>query len=172
PETPIAVFYPLESEMLSPAAFSMRPFIPRCAEFRKVADYDICDSFMIADGYLQSKKDLILMIGMKIPEETLQHIVDFAKQRGRVWVRNDAQISVLHGDTTLDELARRQGCKLSSDSQPVSKGIYHFEKWPRLEPFASLPANGNEERYQTVHQNHISCYIPKRLDFEIRKRAK
>ena len=78
PQTPVSVFYPVEDEMLQLSGFSWRSLVKRCAEFRRLMDYDVCDSFMVADGYLRAKTDLVFPVTTHLRVETGLAIAQFA----------------------------------------------------------------------------------------------
>lgn len=164
PVCSLAVFYPSETEMLQTANFAWDAFVDRSAALRRVTDYDICDSTMIADGYLAGKRDLLLLTKADVPEETARAMVEFAK-RARVWLYGDADAAVLHGTTTLAEMAARAG----------AAGLVRFNDWHEPVAHAApgefrIPAGG-QPCYRTRHQHHESCYFPERQTFEILERA-
>ena len=72
PQTSAVVFYPLEDNILDIDGFSWEAFVDRCAEFRRVADYDLCDSYMIADGYLKRKRDLFFPVDTHLAQKRLK----------------------------------------------------------------------------------------------------
>lgn len=175
PVTPVAVFYPVESEMLQIAGFSWTAFAGRCAEFRHVTDYDICDSTMIADGYLAKKRDLFFLTNTHLRGETAQAIVEFAARGGRVWLHDNAEVTVLHQSDSLTGLAAKRGVTIRDLKSAGPTGLYRFAD-VRLtashlvQAAFAIRADG-EPCYRTMHQHHESCYFPKRQRFEIQRRA-
>jgi len=174
PVTPVVVFYPVESEMVQIKEFSWTALADRCAEFRRVTDYDVCDSIMIADGYLRTKRDLFFLANAHLRAETAQAIVEFAASGGRVWLHDKAEVTVLHQPDTLIELAARRGVTIRDLKNVGSTGLYRFADARLTGPHIirdvfSICDNG-EPCYRTMHQHHESCYFPKRQQLEIQRR--
>jgi len=175
PVTPIAVFYPVESNMLQLDAFDWKELVDRCAEFRRLTDYDVCDATMIADGYLARKRDLFFAMNTHIREDTAEAVVAFAATGGRVWLYKNASVAVLHATTTLAELAAKRGLTVRDVDAIDATGLYRCTDWRQTLPHIAsgtftIPDEG-QECYRTLHQHHESCYFPKKQRFEIRKRA-
>jgi hypothetical protein len=174
PETFVAVFYPVDDDMLLLDGFSWKTLVDRCAELRRETDFDVCDGYMIADGYLKNKRDIVFPVGAHLREETAHAIVDFAAQCGRVWLLGDAKLSVLYSTTTFDQIAEKRGVAVR-DSEPIEpKGVYRFPEWRRIVSHLShqtfdIPNNGLK-CYRTMHKTHESCYFPMKERFEIRRR--
>ncbi|OHE81071.1 MAG: hypothetical protein A2107_10900 [Verrucomicrobia bacterium GWF2_62_7] len=175
PVTPVAVFYPVESEMLQIAGFSWTSFVDRCAEFRHVTDYDVCDSTMITDGYLAKKRDLFFLTNTHLPQETARAVVEFAARAGRVWLRDKAEVTVLYQSDTLTGLAVKRGVAIRGLKSVGTTGLYRFTD---MRLTASHIVQGvfaihddGEACYRTMHRHHESCYFPKRQRFEIRRQA-
>ena len=172
PDTAIAVFYPVESEMLEMPGYNWTVFVNRSAEFRHVTDYDICDSTMIADGYLAKKRDLFFLTSAHLPQETAHAIAEFAARNGRVWLHEQAEVSVLHQPDTLTGLASKRGVTPRGLENVGPTGIYRFADVRQTASHVTqavfrIPDNG-EPCYRTMHQRHESCYFPKRQHFDIR----
>ncbi len=172
PDTAIAVFYPVESEMLEMPGYDWTVFVNRSAEFRRVTDYDICDSTMIADGYLAKKRDLFFLTSAHLPQETAHAIAGFAARSGRVWLYDQAEVFVLHQPDTLTGLAANRGVTPRGLESVGPTGIYRFvdarQAAQHMKQAAfRIPDNG-ELCYRTMHQHHESCYFPKRQHFDIR----
>lgn len=175
PVTSVAVFYPVESEMLQIAGFSWAAFAGCCAELRHVTDYDVCDSTMIADGYLAKKRDVFFLSNTHLREETAKAIVEFAASRGRVWLLDKTEVTVLYQSDTLAGLAAKRGVAICDLKSVGTTGLYRFTD-VRLtaqhivRDVFSIRDNG-EPCYRTMHRHHESCYFPKRQRFEIRRQA-
>ena len=169
PQSPLAVFYPLEGEMLETAATDIELFIDRGVSLRASADFDICDSVMIRDGFLEGKQDLLFLTGTPIPRDVADTIVQFAQGAGRVWLFGDTGVSVLEETGTLESLAEDAGSQMFTDGAPREPGVYRCDRWPEFEPYASLrvQSDGDEVRYVTVHGRHVSTYWPGREEFDV-----
>jgi hypothetical protein len=175
PQTSLALFYPLEDEMLHLGGFSWKTLVHRCAEFRRLSDYDVCDSFLIADGYLQTKTDLVFPVTTHVRKETALALAEFAAKRGRVWLYGDTQVALLHEATTLVDLAAKRGLAVQDPQTVGTTGICRCDDWRQPirhnGPPAFTLADGGEPCYRTWHQRHESCFFPQRQSFEIRRRA-
>lgn len=176
PVCTVAVFYPVETEMLEITGFSWAAFAKRCAEFRHITDYDVCDSAMIADGYLAKKRDLFFLTNAHLRQETARSIVEFAVSGGRVWIHDKTEVTVLHQSDSLPRLAAKRGVTAIRDLKSVgTTGLYCFADVQLLasrlvQTAFAIRADG-EPCYRTMHQRHESCYFPGKQRFEIQRRA-
>ena len=176
PVTPVAVLYPLESEMLKTPGFSWGEFVACCAEFRRVIDYDVCDSHMIADGYLAGKRDLVIPVTSYLPEQTVKAIVQLAADRGRVWLYGDTVVKTLHSPSTLETLAAQRKLAIRDLKQVGQVGLYHFHDWQETVPHLIQDASqfqiadNSKPCYRTLHQHHESCFFPDEERLELRTR--
>jgi hypothetical protein len=175
PVTAIAVFYPVEDNMLELDGFDWKDLTRRCAEFRRLIDYDVCDTTMIADGYLAKKRDLFFVTNTHLREEIAEAILAFAAGNGRVWLYKDMAVEMLHRSASLVEMAAGRGMAVGRPESVGTTGVYRFDDWQQVIPHVagdtfSIPADG-PECYRTMHQRHESCYFPKKQRFEIRKRS-
>lgn len=174
PKTSTVVFYPVEDNLLQIDGFSWETLINRCAELRRVTDYDVCDSYMIRDGYLKGKRDLFLLVNSHLREDTARAAVEFAATSGRIWFFGDSQVAILHQPTTLDEMAAKRGLKVLGPDQVEPTGMYRFTDWRETVPHVvrdvfRIPDDG-QEHYRAMHWSHESCYFPSKQRFEIRER--
>lgn len=175
PVASVAVFYPVESEMLQMEGFSWAVLADRCAELRRVTDYDVCDTTMIAEGYLAKKRDLFFLTDAHLREETAKAIVEFAAGGGRVWLHDNAEVTVLYQSDTLTGLAAKRGVMMCDLKSVGTTGLYRFAD-VRLtgqhivRDVFSIRDKG-EPCYRTMHRRHESCYFPKEQRFEIQQRA-
>ncbi len=171
PVSPIAVYYPMEAEMLETTGFDIEQFIGRCASFRAWADYDLCDTIMISEDYLRHKSDLLLLASCHIPESLVDLMTGFIRAGGRIWIHEDAHVKVLHTSAKLDSILQDQGQEFRTGQDPGLPGFYRFKDWPHLAPYASLTAEEAEEPvYWTVHRNHVSRFAPRDATFEVCQR--
>jgi hypothetical protein len=167
-----AVFYPVESEMLQMPGFRWKVLLERCAKLRQGTDYDVCDSDMVKDGYLATKRDLFFLTNSDIREHTAQAIVEFAAKKGRVWLFENSEVSILHQSTTLVELAAKQGLTVADAKKVGATGLVRFADWQEAASHVTfkgfqIPDHG-EVCYRTRHLHHESCYLPQKQSFEIR----
>ncbi len=174
PETSVAVFYPVEDDLLCIDGFSWEDLVANCAALRRVTDYDVCDSYMIADGYLKKTRDLVFPVSSLLREDTARAIVAFVVGGGRVWLFGDTELMLLHQSTTLVKLAEKQGVSLHGLEQVSSSGLYRFSDWNSLARYLirqtfSIP-DGGEPCYRTMHKQYESCYFPRKACIEIRPR--
>ena len=162
PKSSLAVFYPVETEMLEAPRTNMAVFVEQAANLRAHADYDLCDSDMIWDDYLRAKTDLLFLVSCNIPHYTAELIVDFVVNGGRVWFYAGSVLSQLFGGDDLASLAAAAGCITYTHPVPSKPGLYHVDEWPAFEPYASLKKAGDQsgESYVTVHEEHVSTYLP------------
>ena len=168
-----AVFYPVESEMLQMPGFKWDVLLGRCAKLRQETDFDVCDSDMIRDGYLATKSDLLFLTRSHLREETAQAIVEFAVQRGRVWLFEDVDPEVLYQSNTLAGMAAKRGLLVVGPAKASATGLIRFTDWrepiPRGASDAFLISDQGQPCYRTLHRCHESCYFPQRQSFEIRE---
>ncbi len=174
PDTSVAVFYPVEDELLSIDGFSWKLLLRRCADFRRLTDYDVCDSFMIADGYLKTKRDLIIPVSSHLREETACAVAAFAAKNGRVWLYEDTELTILLNPLTFEKIAARYGLTEHDTERAESTGLYRFTDWQQTIPYIvptefKIPSGGTS-CIRTMHKRHESCYYPERQDFEIRQK--
>jgi hypothetical protein len=174
PVSSLAVFYPVESEMLQMPGFSWETLLDRCAKLRQGTDFDLCDADMIKDGYLAKKHDLFFLTTAHLREETARAIIEFGRRR-RVWLYKDSNPAVLYRSTTLVELAAKRGLPIGDATKPGTSGLVRFAGWQ--EPMAhvvpdvfKIPDRG-QPCYRTLHRQHESCYFPQRQTFEIITRS-
>jgi hypothetical protein len=175
PVTSIAVFYPVESEMLQMPGFAWDTLDRRCAQLRRATDYDICDTEMIRDGYLATKSDLVFLTSAHLRDETAGAILAFAADRGRVWLYKDAEVAVLYRAATLVELAAGRGLSMADTDRVGTTGLYRFDDWRQIASHAARRAFAIPDRgefcYHTLHRQHESCYFPEDQTFEVRVRG-
>ena len=166
PRSTVCVFYPLETEMLEASDADMARFVERGASLRQAADFDICDSIMVRDGFLEGKKDLLFLVDTMLPKDVASITIEFADNGGRIWLFGKTMITILDGNTRFEKMVEKAGCRLFTTDQPREKGVYRCEQWPKFEPYSSLrkAENNREVQYITVHEKHISRYIPERSD--------
>jgi len=169
-----AVFYPLESETLQTPVFVWSEFVERCAALRREADYDVCDSDMLRDGYLAGKTDLLFLTNADLREETALAIVQWAATRGRVWFYQASNAAVLYRPTSLIELAARRGLVVNDAANAGRTGLVRFNDWqqpiPHVAPKTFRISGQGEPCYRTLHTQHESCYFPRQRSFTIRER--
>lgn len=175
PETSIALFYPVESNMLELDEFSWKKFVDRSAELRRLADFDVCDSTMIADGYLKGRRELFFPTSAHLREDTAEAITDFAASGGRVWLYGKTEVGILHQSTTLADVAAKRGQTLKGVDQIGATGLYRFDDWRQAMAHVThakfaIPDEG-QPCYRTLHHAHESCYFPKQQRCEIRARS-
>ncbi len=85
-----AVFYPLEDIWVSKA--DIFDFAKETGSIRSHTDYELCDSYMIKDGFLKGMKRLILTDGISLPKETYEKIREFQKDGGKVEAAGEVYI--------------------------------------------------------------------------------
>jgi hypothetical protein len=175
PDTSVVVSYPVEDDLLHIDGFAWDTFIRRCAELRRLIDYDVCDGDMIADGYLKTKTDLFFPVSTHVREETAAAVSEFAAARGRVWLYGNSDVGVLHQPTTLVELAARRGLT-PQDAKTIGKtGLCRVDDWRQAMPYLpqaafTIPDHGRP-CYRTLHRRHESCFFPEQQRFEVRPRV-
>jgi Glycosyl hydrolase family 14 len=168
----IALFYPVENEMLAVSGAVLSAFIAHAAELRPLADYEICDSYMIWDGFLRGITDLIFVTGCIVPHYTAHFVVDFVRAGGRAWLYRGARVSQLFDERTLLELAESAGLPVlapESREVPAEAGFYTISEWPAFEPYASLreQLGLRPESFVTVHESQASYYEPQSGTFDV-----
>jgi len=89
----LAVFYPIEAEQCK--LLNIRTFYDEMGDFRKRCDYEIADSFMIKDGYLQTVKKLLLAKDTIITKDTLSDIEAWIHDGGICYVVKGFEPTVL-----------------------------------------------------------------------------
>ena len=130
-ECNISVYYPVEAEMCK--CIDIESVYHEFKELRGYCDYEIADSYMIKDGFLQRINDLILPDNCLIPIETAKIIEKWVKNGGKVWYikGNDPRI-----------LESNQLFKIGTAT----------ENWNRF--------GTNDGCYYTDHGDKISKYNP------------
>ncbi len=174
PDAPVTVFYPVEDDLLCTDGFSWETLVDRCAVLRRITDYNVCDSYMIADDYLGKTRDLVFPVRSHLREETAKAVIRFAARGGRVWFFSDADPVILHQTVTFAELADREGVTIRGPEQVGKAGMYRFSEWQQLAGHVlcnsfSIP-DGGEFCFRTMHGKHESCYFPGKARFEVRPR--
>lgn len=96
----ISVYYPVEAEMCK--CMDISSVYQEFKELRGYCDYEIADSYMIKDGFLETVKDLILPKNCLIPSETIQKIMDWTKKGGLVWYISGNEPHVLESGHILN----------------------------------------------------------------------
>ena len=175
PITSVAVFYPVETELLEGQILERSfpekltdftaTFVSRASEFRRVADYDICDSYMIKDGFLRGKTDIFFVINCSIPEDVVLLLIDFAKTCGRVWIYSDVEPILLEAylkgeKKYFTDIGRHAGASFFQTADTNLPGIYYFNQYPEIEPYKSLKQKygDNTTTFYTCHHDYISQY--------------
>ncbi|MDD5604110.1 MAG: beta-galactosidase [Eubacteriales bacterium] len=190
PVTDISVFYPLEGEMLmclEPLSVAelksgkvdphnrrtMNTFFRECAELRLKADFDICDSHMIDDGYLAGIRELIILCSCPIPKSTARKILDWVRQGGRLCIYDNSDPWILNGNKSLAEISASAGVLPEHGYNNCRGGVYLISEWPVYEPYASILKKiaYKGEIYITVHEDYISTYKPDEETIEILKKS-
>jgi hypothetical protein len=186
-DTPVsscAIYYPVERELLEmPTANRCFPekltecsekIIERAAKLREVIDYDICDSVMIADAYLDKITDIIFLTTPLIPEAVWKKIIDFVISGGRVWFYKEVEICFLElylqGKNSKCDIMIKSLDNANVFSEWQQKaGFYRFEDYSIFKYVFGAGENEttSDACYSTVHKNCISKYWPKLQEFEI-----
>ena len=83
-----AVYYPLEDIWVSD--IDIHSFADQAAVIRQHTDYELADSYMIGEGFLDPMKRLILTDGVSVPEATLEIIRAWVKKGGAVGMTGEA----------------------------------------------------------------------------------
>lgn len=172
PQTPVSVFWPVESDILQTEGYRRDDFEEACAAFRRLADFDLCDTPMIANGCLAAKSDLLIISGCDIPESALQQMFDFVDAGGRLWFRAGPRYQLLHTLFEIEEIRAHWGYPLRESPEPGPPGIYRFTEWPSLEPYRSLPGNRDATAtLWTMHQTVRTRYESGPASLEVFDRA-
>lgn len=163
PVSDTAVFYPCEAEQLEafeprcPKLWSscgarhpvdadcgkrcLAKFFAAAAELRALRDYELCDSLMIADGFLHGVTTMVFVASTVIPERILPMLEQFAARQGKVVLANRASVTVLETGMPY----------AGTESLPVL---------PRCPRHDGLRRDGTE--FTTFHRRHLSYYNPAR----------
>lgn len=174
PETPIAVYYPIDENILHIDGVSWDTLVKRCAELRKLTDYDVCDGHMIADGYLTKKRYLVFPVNSHLREATAQAILQFITAGGAVWLYGDSQLPILHRAETLQQMAAQNGMPLHEEGKSDGAGFYRIANWQDAAAHIAshdfkIPDDGRP-CFRTMHQRHESCYFSGQQRFELSER--
>ena len=178
----IAVFYPVEGEQLdcldtnnethteindldlqnnTTTQYAMSEYFDICESLRHHFDYEICDSTMIQDGYLQQLTDFIIPLSCPVPSDTGRMILNWLKRGGRIWVvQNNPPWILETGEMLLNS---------HDDYEDLSSQICHFSysDLPVFEPYAAL-SQKHAGSYITLHQkSSYSYYNPKTQEIGI-----
>jgi hypothetical protein len=175
----IAVFYPVEGEQWQCLAkpnedsgsdedFSeIRESIPRkpidtfadaCAELRRHCDFEVTDSLMIADGFLERIRTFVIPAAVPVPRETAERIAEWIRVgQGRLLWLTTAEPVILDGREPWSAFARSQGLPESG-----------VERWPEFDPYATLRANHGANSFFTLHgEGCVSRFDPAQGEISI-----
>ena len=175
PEASVSVFYPFEDMILDVDTIPWKTFVERCAACRRSFDYDVCDSYLIADGFLKKQRDVIFVGSASIRDSTARAMIDFVSAGGRVWLFGDSEVKILYANNSLLDIARSLGVIVSEigfDGK-VARGVYRFSDWKQLGkalPGCAVTA-GDGKRFRTIHRRHVSDYVPSEGNIKIELRS-
>lgn len=124
----ISVYYPVEAEMCNYA--DKDSVYHEFQELRGYCDYEITDSYMIKDGFLETTKELVLPDYCLIPLKTAEIIREWVKRGGKVWyqkgkepkiMENSQLFNVGEGILGWDHFGKKDGCYYTDHGNKVSK---------------------------------------------------
>lgn len=139
-------------------------FYQETANLRKKFNYELADSYMIEDGFLDTVKDLVIASTCPIPESTAKIMLNWVKNGGRVWFTKDTTPWILETSEMITDYLKRNNEELKT--VPGSNyGFYSVSEIPEFEPYASIKkkyAKADEELYSTLHGRCYSVYMPEK----------
>ncbi len=169
--TPVAVFYPVEGEFcrcldgetdLEPQNENnfaetqqtlprerIDTFLDACVELREKCDFEVIDSWMIADGVLEQFKILVLPCALPVPEATARRIGNWVKQGGTLMVHRDRQPRILENSMPLSTFASLDGFSLVT-----------VEQFPEVEPFTAFKQQYGDDTLVFWHGDRVTLYSP------------
>lgn len=171
PVCEIAVFYPLESEILGLGGIDMDEFFRRGAALRAVDDYEICDSFMVRDGFYEHFRisDVLFLTDTVLPDDVVEETARFIERGGRAWLYRDAAVAGLRNGKALPQLVEQADIPVFRVNTAGGAGLYYCDDLPQLPPYREL-AEAVEQGpncYITVHRNSLSVFRRDQNTFDI-----
>lgn len=144
-----AAYFPIELEMLRVfEEKNLQEFNANATELRRLTDYEITDSLMIADGFLDHIDTLIFVISSPVPSSIVHRLEEFIRKGGRVIAMNDSVITIL--ETGADAPFEYSG------------------KTPCFDEYVN---RSGHETFTTIHRERISEYFPEQRKIVMEKRA-
>lgn len=155
-----AVLYPIDDEQLWREGFSLKRFINRAAELRATMNYELCDRYMIRDGFLDTVEDLIVLVPTWIPTDTAGKMQAFLRRGGRIWLSGkDAVLTVLDGG----EQKPFAVCPVEPsepDRTALTGKLIRIPDLPPIPPVATPTEPFAPNAYSTLHQDVVSWFAP------------
>ncbi|MBQ4110238.1 MAG: beta-galactosidase [Clostridia bacterium] len=179
----IAVFYPVEGEQMEcitperteemldgydlgitdTDAADTHDLYLKGGDLRKLYNYDVYDSYMIADGALDSKKDLIILDTCPLPEKTIEKIMKWVNSGGRLWYLTNSNPWILETSADIKTYLEEKYSVTVKECQGEESGVYCVENWPDFEPYISIRKKykqGDKPVFITLHKKGYSVYLP------------
>lgn len=166
PQCKIAILYPLLDELLNIAGFDFKSFMDAAADLRSRFDYDLCDYIMIQDGFLEGMKDLLVIVPVYIPCQTIATIEAFVRQGGRVWMCGNSMLGVLRDNGQMEDCLLNEIRIENAINPPPKSGVYRVAQAPAFEPYRRLIEQYGPG-YYTVHEDCISRYLRDKSEIEV-----
>jgi hypothetical protein len=124
----ISVYYPVEAEMCN---YADKDSVYReFQELRGYCDYEITDSYMIKDGFLETTKELVLPDCCLVPLKTAEIIGEWVKRGGKVWYTKGNEPKILEngqlfnageGISGWEHFGKKDGCYYTDHGNKESK---------------------------------------------------
>ena len=170
----VAVYYPTEGEMLGwpvPKELAGMPvggdlfesalpyasaYYRQAKALRSIVDYQICDSYMIADGCLDQMDDLVFVISCPVPEATAQLLIKWLGRGGRAWILGKAEIEVLETSAPLAEMAERAGHEVHIIPDVTDESAIRVLAGPYMALREKV--GGGTNSFLTEHEDRVSLY--------------
>ncbi len=155
-----AVLYPLDDEQLWREGFRLRGFIDRAARLRAAMDYELCDRYMIRDGFLDTVSDLVVLVPTWVTTDAAARMRTFLARGGRIWLCGKvASLAVLDGGKARP-FATKPVDVSTAAVQALTGKLIRTDGAPPIPPIAELGEPPAPEAYGTLHQDCVSWYVP------------
>jgi len=132
-------------------------------DLRKLYNYDVYDSYMIADGALENKKDFIILDTCPIPKDTMDNIMKWVNAGGRLWYLSDSKPWILETSQEMQAYIEDNYSATVKTVQGNEQGVYCLDNWPDFEPYVSMRKKyqeGDSPVFITLHDTGHSVYLP------------
>lgn len=136
------------------------------AALRGRFNYELADSYMIEDGFLDGMKDLVIVSTCPIPQKTAGIILKWVKNGGRVWYTEDTKPWILETAEDFGQYLLGNGETVKTEAGSAC-GVYCVARIPEFEPYATIRkkhAREGEEIYSTLHGRCYSAYLPQKKE--------
>ena len=166
PVSGAAVLYPLLNELLEIDNFELKFFLQACDKLRNNFDYEICDHYMIDDGFLEKISDLLVIVPIYVTGRTRERLISFVSNGGRVRFIGQGRLHVINLQGKEQKFSIQTARVENMMDKVTGGGFFQHEQLPLSGTYSDLLCKYGLG-YYTIHEKFMSRFVPQDEQIEI-----